>query len=135
MGRPNLNDKIQTLFMRRRGEVRDLGMLMAGVAVAAVLGWCSLVKLRISSEPRGAAAILRRVFHFYDCMASPNYRVTGQLCCSQFGEFPRLVGRYCSNLLPKQARGTPQIDCNRILGIKDGSSHFAKHSSPVGTRA
>ena len=79
MGRPNLNDKFQTLFMRRRGEVRDLGMLMAGVAVAAVLGWCSLVKLRISSEPRGAAAILRRVFHFYDCMASPNYRVTGQL--------------------------------------------------------
>ena len=65
--------------MRRRGEVRDLGMLMAGVAVEAVLGWCSLVKLRISSEPRGAAAILRRVFHFYDCMASPNYRVTGQL--------------------------------------------------------
>ena len=26
-----------------------------------------------------------------------------------FGEFPRLVGRYCSYLLPKQARGTPQI--------------------------
>ena len=26
-----------------------------------------------------------------------------------FGEFPWLVGRYCSYLLPKQAGGTPQI--------------------------
>ena len=26
----------------------------------------------------------------------------------EFGEFPRLVGRYCSYLLPKQAGGTPQ---------------------------
>ena len=26
-----------------------------------------------------------------------------------FGEFPRLVGRYCSYLLPKQTRGTAQI--------------------------
>ena len=26
-----------------------------------------------------------------------------------FGEFPRLVGRYCSYLLPKQTRGAPQI--------------------------
>ena len=27
----------------------------------------------------------------------------------RFGEFPRMVGRYCSYLLPKQDGGTPQI--------------------------
>ena len=27
----------------------------------------------------------------------------------RFGEFLRLVGRYCSYLLPKQAGGTPQM--------------------------
>ena len=33
-----------------------------------------------------------------------------------FGEFPRLVGRYCSYLLPKQAGGTPQIIIFKTLG-------------------
>ena len=32
-----------------------------------------------------------------------------RFCQQEFGEFPRLVGRYCSYLLPKQAGGTPQI--------------------------
>ena len=32
-----------------------------------------------------------------------------RFCQKEFGEFPRLVGRYYSYLLPKQARGTPQI--------------------------
>ena len=32
-----------------------------------------------------------------------------RICQQEFGEFPRLVGRYCSYLLPKQAGGTPQI--------------------------
>ena len=33
----------------------------------------------------------------------------------EFGEFPRLVGRYCSYLLPNQARGTPQILVDKTL--------------------
>ena len=32
-----------------------------------------------------------------------------RFCRQEFGEFPRLVGRHYSYLLPKQARGTPQI--------------------------
>ena len=32
-----------------------------------------------------------------------------RFCQQEFGEFPQLVGRYCSYLLPKQAGGTPQI--------------------------
>ena len=32
-----------------------------------------------------------------------------RFCQQEFGEFPRLVGCYCSYLLPKQAGGTPQI--------------------------
>ena len=32
-----------------------------------------------------------------------------RFCRQEFGEFPRLVGRYCDYLLPKQAMGTPQI--------------------------
>ena len=32
-----------------------------------------------------------------------------RFCRQEFGEFPRLVDRYCSYLLPKQAGGTPQI--------------------------
>ena len=32
-----------------------------------------------------------------------------RFCKQEFGEFPRLVGRFCSYLLPKQAGGTPQI--------------------------
>ena len=32
-----------------------------------------------------------------------------RFCQQEFGKFPRLVGRYCSYLLPKQAGGTPQI--------------------------
>ena len=32
-----------------------------------------------------------------------------RFCQQEFVEFPRLVGRYCSYLLPKQAGGTPQI--------------------------
>ena len=32
-----------------------------------------------------------------------------RFCRQEFGEFPRLVGRYYSYLLPEQARGTPQI--------------------------
>ena len=32
-----------------------------------------------------------------------------RFCQQEFGEFPRLVGRYCSYLLPKHAGGTPQI--------------------------
>ena len=32
-----------------------------------------------------------------------------RFCRQEFGEFPRLVGRYCSYLLPKQAGRTPQI--------------------------
>ena len=32
-----------------------------------------------------------------------------RFCQQEFGEFPWLVGRYCSYLLPKQAGGTPQI--------------------------
>ena len=32
-----------------------------------------------------------------------------RFCQQEFGEFPRLVGRYCSYLLPKKAGGTPQI--------------------------
>ena len=36
-------------------------------------------------------------------------------CQQEFGEFPRLVGRYCSYLLPKQAGGTPQILVDKAL--------------------
>ena len=32
-----------------------------------------------------------------------------RFCKQEFGEFPWLVGRYCSCQLPKQAGGTPQI--------------------------
>ena len=32
-----------------------------------------------------------------------------RFCRQEFVEFPRLVGRYCSYLLPMQAGGTPQI--------------------------
>ena len=32
-----------------------------------------------------------------------------RFCQQEFGEFPRLVGRYCSYQLPKQTRGTPQF--------------------------
>ena len=32
-----------------------------------------------------------------------------RFCQQEFGEFPRLVGHFCSYLLPKQAGGTPQI--------------------------
>ena len=35
-----------------------------------------------------------------------------RFCRQEFGEFPRLVGRYCSYLRPKQAGGTPQILVN-----------------------
>ena len=37
-----------------------------------------------------------------------------RFCQQEFGEFPRLVGRYCSYLLPKQAGGTPQILVDKI---------------------
>ena len=36
-----------------------------------------------------------------------------RFCWHEFGEFPRLVGRYCSYLQPKQAGGTPQILVNK----------------------
>ena len=42
-----------------------------------------------------------------------------RFCQQEFGEFPRLVGRSCSHLLPKQAGGTPQnlVDKNsRMTG-------------------
>ena len=32
-----------------------------------------------------------------------------RFCQQEFGDFRRLVGRYCSHLLPKQAGGTPKI--------------------------
>ena len=35
------------------------------------------------------------------------------LGCLRFGEFPQLVGRYCSFLLPKQGGGTFQIQVNK----------------------
>ena len=31
-----------------------------------------------------------------------------RLCQQKFGQFPRLVGRYCSYLLPMQAGGIPE---------------------------
>ena len=52
------------------------------------------------------------------CMPSQNtymlYTLLGgssfaRFCQQEVGEFPRLVGRYCSYLLPKQARRTTQI--------------------------
>ena len=36
-----------------------------------------------------------------------------RFCWQEFGEFPRLLGRYCSYILPKQAGGTPQILVNK----------------------
>ena len=41
-----------------------------------------------------------------------------RFCRQEFGEFPRLVGRYCSYLLPKQAGGTPQILVFKTLRMK-----------------
>ena len=38
-----------------------------------------------------------------------------RFCQQEFGEFPRLVGRYYSYLLPKQARGTPLILVDKTL--------------------
>ena len=38
-----------------------------------------------------------------------------RFCQQDFGEFPRLMGRYCSYLLPKQAGGTPQILVDKTL--------------------
>ena len=57
---PTLNMNTGICTVRKRGHSPSLGMLMGGVAEAAAEeeGWCSLVKLRISSDPRGAAAIL-----------------------------------------------------------------------------
>ena len=47
-----------------------------------------------------------------------NYMVTHQveayISLTTIWEFPRLVGRYCSYILPKQARVTPQVDVNKI---------------------
>ena len=40
-----------------------------------------------------------------------------RFCQQEFGEFPRLVGRYCSYLLPKEAGGTPQILILKTLGM------------------
>ena len=51
-----------------------------------------------------------------------------RFCQQEFGEFPWLVGRYCSYLLPKQARGTPQI-------LVDKTSPMTGHvyvGSPLG---
>ena len=36
-----------------------------------------------------------------------------------FRDFPRLVGRYCSQLLPKQGRGTPKTEHDKI-SLHDG---------------
>ena len=38
-----------------------------------------------------------------------------RFCWVRFGEFPRLVGRYCIYLLPKQDGGTSQIYVNKTL--------------------
>ena len=50
---------MESVCAKESGQLASLGMLMAGVAALEEDGWwCSLVKLRISSDPRGAAAIL-----------------------------------------------------------------------------
>ena len=38
-----------------------------------------------------------------------------RFCRQEFGRFPRLVGRYCSYLLPKQAGGDPPNSCRQNL--------------------
>ena len=38
-----------------------------------------------------------------------------RFCQQEFGELPRLVGHYCSYLLPKQAGGTTQILVSKTL--------------------
>ena len=38
-----------------------------------------------------------------------------RFCQQEFGEFPMLVGRYCSYLMHKQAGGTPQILVDKTL--------------------
>ena len=42
-----------------------------------------------------------------------------RFCQQEFGEFPRLVGRYCSYLLPKQTGGTTQILIFKTLRMID----------------
>ena len=61
-------------------------------------------------------SVLVPLLPFPNSVAISDYRCTllggssfARFCRQEFGEFPRLVGRYCSYLLPKQAGGTPQI--------------------------
>ena len=60
-------------------------------------------------------------------LISFQYRVTlvgvqPWLGCLRLGEFPRLVGRYCWYLLPKQDGGTFQIKVNRTK-VHNNQSH------------
>ena len=45
-----------------------------------------------------------------------------RFCHQEVGEFPRLVGRYCSYLMPKQDGGTSQINVNPTK-VFDHQSH------------
>ena len=46
-----------------------------------------------------------------------------------FGEFPRLVGRYCNYLLPKQAGGTTQILAFKTLRMIGRPALYRSRSS------
>ena len=50
----------------------------------------------------------------------------------RFGEFPRLVGCYCSYLLPKQDGGTSQIQVNKTQSTRtwDALNTFARKNCP-----
>ena len=60
----------------------------------------------------------------------------------RFGEFPRLVGRYCSYLLPKQDGGTSQIQVNKTQSTRTWDaralyiswSHLTNVKSSLGIR-
>ena len=43
----------------------------------------------------------------------------------RFGEFPWLVGRYCSCLLPKQGGGTSQIQVNKTQSTRTRDALFS----------
>ena len=53
---------------------------------------------------------------FHDSVLCSEFPIPSfiEICRLSFREFPRLVGRYCSYLLPKQGRGTPKTKHDKI---------------------
>ena len=58
-----------------------------------------------------------------------------KFCQQEFGKFPRLVGRYCSYLLPKQAGGTTQILSRAVVRFRSWQNMGFIHTNTNGRRA